>query len=74
MTNKKTTIRDVAKVAGVSIATVSYVLKGTGRVSESTIKRVWQVINDLNYSPNPYARKLFAGESAFFVRNKTLSK
>lgn len=69
MTNRKSTIRDVAKAAGVSIATVSYVLKGTGRVSESTIKRVWQVINDLNYSPNPYARKLFAGENA--EREKT---
>ena len=64
MTNRKSTIRDVAKAAGVSIATVSYVLKGTGRVSESTIKRVWQVVNELNYTPNPYAQKLFARDSA----------
>lgn len=64
MTNRKSTIRDVAKAAGVSIATVSYVLKGTGRVSESTIKRVWKVVNELNYTPNPYAQKLFARESA----------
>ncbi len=63
MTNRKSTIRDVAKAAGVSIATVSYVLKGTGRVSESTIKRVWNVVNELNYTPNPYAQKLFARES-----------
>ena len=62
MMKKRASIRDVAKAAGVSIATVSYVLKGIGKVSEPTIKRVWDVVNELNYSPNPYARKIFGKE------------
>ena len=61
---KQATIRDVAKSAGVSIATVSNVLKGTGRVSEPTIKRVWEVVNELNYTPNPYFQKLIRKEPA----------
>lgn len=61
--NKRTTIRDVAKAAGVSITTTSQVLKGIGNFSDATIKRVWQVVNELNYTPNPYAKKYFSGEN-----------
>jgi len=66
---KKSTIRDVAKAAGVSITTTSQVIKGIGRFSDATIKRVWQVVNELNYTPNPYAKKYFSGETA--PREKT---
>ena len=62
MKKQNVSIRDVAQAAGVSIATVSNVLKGTGRVSEPTLKRVWNIVNELNYTPNPYAQKLFHKE------------
>ena len=62
MKKQNVSIRDVAQAAGVSIATVSNVLKGTGRVSEPTLKRVWNIVNELNYTPNPYAQKLFRKE------------
>lgn len=54
---KKATNRDVARLAGVSVATVSYVVNGRTdqHISEATKKRVYQAINFLNYSPNPYA-------------------
>jgi LacI family transcriptional regulator len=57
------TIRDVAKVAGVSVATVSRVLNETGYVHENTRKRVLEAIEQLDYSPNEVARSLFKGES-----------
>ncbi len=55
--HKKATNRDVAKLAGVSVATVSYVINGREdqRISEATKKKVYQAMNFLNYSPNPYA-------------------
>lgn len=60
--SRNVTIRDVAKAAGVSITTTSQVLKGIGRYSDATIKRVWDVVNELNYTPNQYAKKFFSGE------------
>ena len=60
MDKKHATIRDVAKEAGVSITTVSQVVKGIGRYSAPTIKRVWTVVNELGYVPNAYALKLFS--------------
>ena len=71
---KQSTIRDVAQAAGVSIATVSNVLKGTGRVSEPTIKRVWEVVNELNYTPNPYFQKLIRKEPAERERTRLLMR
>jgi LacI family transcriptional regulator len=53
------TIRDVAKLAGVSVATVSRVLNQNGYVNEETEKRVRQAIEHLNYKPNEVARTLF---------------
>jgi DNA-binding LacI/PurR family transcriptional regulator len=50
--NQKITIRDVAKHAGVSAATVSYVLNGVNKVSEETKDRVLQAIEQLNYQPD----------------------
>ncbi|MFN3135343.1 MAG: LacI family DNA-binding transcriptional regulator [Candidatus Kryptonium sp.] len=52
------TIKDVAKKAGVSISTVSYVLNNKGKVSEATRERVLQIAQELNYIPNTFAKGL----------------
>jgi DNA-binding LacI/PurR family transcriptional regulator len=57
------TIRDVAKKAGVGLGTVSRVINESPQVSEATRRRVLDVIADLNYTPNPTARRLSIGKT-----------
>jgi LacI family transcriptional regulator len=57
------TIRDVAHKAGVGLATVSRVINNSPLVSDSTRKRVSDVIAELNYSPSPTARRLSLGKT-----------
>lgn len=57
------TIRDVAKLAEVSVATVSRVLNNQGYVGVDTRKKVEQAIEALNYTPNAVARSLFKKQS-----------
>lgn len=57
------TIKDVAREAGVTSATVSYVLNNTGRVSEATRQRVLEAARQLNYRPSITAQNLRSGES-----------
>ena len=52
------TIKDVAKAAGTSTATVSKVMNGSYAISQATIDRVNQAMKDLNYHPNMRARNL----------------
>lgn len=52
------TINDVARIAGVSKKTVSWVINRSPRLGAETRKRVEQVIADLGYVPNPQARAL----------------
>jgi LacI family transcriptional regulator len=52
------TIRDVAREAGVSIATISRVFNGSARVSDPTSERVREVAARLGYWPNGAARSL----------------
>lgn len=52
------TINDVAKAAGVSKATVSYVLSGNPKISKSTVERVRTTIDRLGYKVNHAARAL----------------
>ena len=52
------TIKDVAKEAGVSVATVSRVLNGTDRVRSETVESVQRAIEKLNYHPNFLGRTL----------------
>lgn len=52
------TIKDVAKKAGTSTATVSKVMNGSYSISEETIQRVKQAMEELNYQPNQRARNL----------------
>lgn len=51
-------IKDVAKRAGVSISTVSYVLSGKRSVSKETKQKVLKAARELQYSPNAGARML----------------
>ncbi|GAA3935036.1 LacI family DNA-binding transcriptional regulator [Actinomadura viridis] len=57
------TIRDVAAAAGVSITTVSHVLSGQGRISETTRRRVAQAAADLGYQANTHAQQLVTRRS-----------
>lgn len=60
---KRTGIRDVARAAGVSSATVSYVLSGRGRVSGETRQRVLDMAASLGYIRDDSAARLRTGES-----------
>lgn len=62
----KPTIYDVAQAAGVSIATVSKVINGTGRISDKTRKHVTDVMQQLKYQPSMVASAL-TGKRTFTV-------
>jgi len=53
-----TSIKDVAKQASVSIATVSHALRGTKPVSDELRKRINNAVKELNYQINPIASNL----------------
>jgi DNA-binding LacI/PurR family transcriptional regulator len=57
------TIKDVAKKANVSVATVSRVINNTGYVNHETRKIVQDAIEELGYVPNELARSLFRKRS-----------
>ena len=56
-------LRDVAKLAGVSVKTVSNVVNDYAHVTDRTRERVQRAIDELNYRPNPAARTLRRGRS-----------
>lgn len=58
MEKQSITIYDVAKKAGVSMATVSRVVNGNPNVKPGTRKKVMEVIDELDYRPNAVARGL----------------
>jgi len=61
------TINDVAKLANVSVATVSRVIGNTDRVKPETRSRVIEAINILNYQPNILARQLRRKETKAII-------
>lgn len=61
--NKRVTMVEVAKKAGVTIGTVSHVINNTAPISEETTMRVMQIIKELNYKPNSTARALRTNHS-----------
>jgi DNA-binding LacI/PurR family transcriptional regulator len=54
------TLADVALAAGVSRSTVSYVLTGNRPISAATRERIQRAMQELGYTPNPFARGLKA--------------
>lgn len=57
------TIKDVARMAGVTPTTVSRVLNNRGYLSQETKQKVMQAMEELKYKPNAIARSLFAKKS-----------
>ena len=55
---KSATIRDVARLAGVSVATISRYLNGNTPLAPDTAERVCRAMQDLNYSPDLAAQNL----------------
>ena len=58
-----TTIKDIARVAGVSVTTVSRALNGYSDVNKKTRQKIEEVAKELNYSPNTVARSLVMKKS-----------
>ncbi len=56
-------IKDIARVAGVSPSTVSRALAGSPRISEQTRQRIQTIAQELNYTPSLAARTLVTGAS-----------
>lgn len=63
--SKRPTLAEIARRAGVSTATVSYVLndKPEGRIPESTARIVRKIADDIGYAPNVAAQALRTGKS-----------
>lgn len=56
-------IKEVARLAGVSITTVSRVINNKGSVKKETAEKVWEAVHLLNYQPNLLARSLRSQQS-----------
>ena len=70
---KQTTIRDVARAAGVGIGTISRVLNSSSQVSRETRARVNEAIRRLGFRPNAQARRILKRRSeivCFLLSNR----
>src|SRR5260370_10971217 len=56
-------VKDIARDLGVSVVTVSKVLRGNADISEATRRRVLKRMKELNYQPNMMARGLASGRT-----------
>ena len=68
----KITRKDVAKYAGVSEQTVSYVLNNSRKFSDDVVNRVNKAIKDLNYQPDMIAKSMSQKQTksvAVFIRD-----
>ena len=52
------TIKDIARLAGCGVSTVSRALNGSSEISEKTLARINEVIKEYNYTPNGNARRM----------------
>lgn len=64
MPSKVPTMKDVARMAGVSVQTVSCVINGTGSISDETRKQVLAAVERLNYRRDPIARSMRTGQTS----------
>ena len=60
MENNNYTIKDIARMAGVSAGTVDRVLHNRGDVSAASMERVKKVLDEIEYEPNMFAIGLAA--------------
>ena len=63
MAKIKTTIKDIALKAGVSLQAISHALNGTGRLAPETRKRIIEIARELGYRKNHAASMLRSGEN-----------
>ncbi|MEE9189708.1 MAG: LacI family DNA-binding transcriptional regulator [Candidatus Neomarinimicrobiota bacterium] len=71
------TIKEIAKLAGVSTSTVSLVLSEKGYVSDTTQRKVQKIIDEYNYRPSGAARQLASnqtGNIGFIISDVHLSR
>ena len=60
---KKLTVKEIAKMAGVSVTAVSFVLNDKPGVSEATRAKVQQIIDETGFKPNLNSKKLVMNKS-----------
>lgn len=66
-TPERIRIKDIAKLADVSVGTVDRVIHGRSGVSESSRKRVKEILKQLDYQPNMYASALASNKRYNFA-------
>lgn len=66
-TGKKIRIKDIARLAGVSIGTVDRVIHNRGEVSEKTREKITRIIKKLNYEPDVLASALATRKKTHFA-------
>ena len=59
----RATLQDIARKAGVSVTTVSYIVNGKGSINAETRKRIMEIAASLNYVPNRVAKTLRGGRT-----------
>ena len=67
MSKSRVTVKELARLAGVSIGTVDRVLHGRGGVSEGTRSRILSLVESRGYKPNVLARQLSLGKTWSFT-------
>ena len=72
--DKRITIKDVAREAGVSIATISRVINGETSFPNETQKRVWAAAHKLGYEPSQQARKLRNGAASERIKTNLIMR
>ena len=60
---EKISMKDIAKLAGVSASTVSRIINNSGQISEKTKKKVFSLMKKYNYTPNMVAKSLKMNKS-----------
>ena len=61
--NKKVRLKDIAKLANVSVGTVDRVIHQRGEVAEESYKKVMEIVEKTGYTPNLIARTLGSNKS-----------